>query len=487
MGKIWTAFFALLALPALGDSRPNILLVVADDLGYGDLACFGDANVKTPNLDRLAAEGMKLTHCYSAAAICSPARTGLMTGRCPQRVGIYSAIPFFSPMHVRDSEITVATLLRDGGYATAQCGKWHMNGRFNLPSQPQPVDHGFESWFATQNNALPNHCNPYNFVENGIPQGPIEGFAADIVTERAIRWLEKDRDNSKPFFLYVAYHEPHEPIATAEKYSQMYDRFEDSAQRAYYGNITQMDTAFGRLLARLDELRLRDRTLVIFTSDNGPALTSFHPYGSAGPLRTKKGYMYEGGIRVPGIVRWPGKTEAGSESDTPISGVDILPTFCDLAGIEVPGDRTLDGVSLASFLRGEVEEVKRTKPLFWQYNRARSDVKVAMRDGDFKMLARLTTAPPRAPNITAERMAILKTAGLKDFEMYDLSRDVGEARDLAPAGGEQVERMKRKLIDLYEDVQSEAPVWPNWEYQRYEAERIEWPEYKALRRPPVMK
>ena len=475
------------ASPLLADSPPNILLVVADDLGYGDLACFGDANVKTPNIDRLAAEGVKLTDCYSAAAVCSPARTGLMTGRTPQRVGVYSAIPFFSPMHVPDTEITIATLLRNAGYATAQCGKWHMNGRFNLPPQPQPDDHGFEFWFATQNNTLPNHRNPYNFVENGIPQGPIKGYAADIVTDRAIRWLTDERAKDKPFFLYVAYHEPHEPIATAPKYEAMYKQFEDPAERAYYGNITQMDTAFGRLLSKVDELKLSDDTLVIFTSDNGPAMTSFHPYGSAGKMRAKKAYLYEGGIRVPGIARWPGRIEAGSENRFPVSGVDVLPTFCELAGIEAPTDRTLDGVSLAPMLRGEATQVDRAKPLYWQYNRARSDVKVAIRDGDMKMLARLTSKPPMTPDITAERMAILKTAALEAFEMYDLSKDAAETNDLAAYGGERFEAMKVKMVELYEDVQSDAPIWPNWEHMRYEAERIEWPGYKALRKPPVMK
>mgnify|MGYP003642231600 CR=1 FL=1 len=478
---------AIVAAPVFAESPPNILLVVADDLGYGDLACFGDANVKTPNIDRLAAEGVKLTDCYSAAAVCSPARTGLMTGRTPQRVGVYSAIPFFSPMHVPESEITIATLLRNAGYATAQCGKWHMNGLFNLPSQPQPDDHGFEFWFSTQNNTLPNHHNPYNFVENDIPQGPIEGYAADIVTDRAMRWLSNERDREKPFFLYVAYHEPHEPIATAPKYESIYAQLEDPAERAYYGNITQMDTAFGRLLAKLDELKLRDDTLVVFTSDNGPALTSFHPYGSAGKMRAKKGYLYEGGIRVPGIVRWPGRVEAGSKNRFPVSGIDILPTFCELAGIEAPKDRTLDGVSLASMLRGEVAKVDRPKPLYWQYNRARSEVKVAIRDGDMKMLARLTMKPPMTPNITAERMAVLKTAGLEQFEMYDLTKDASETNDLAADGGERFEAMKAKMIGLYKDVQSDAPIWPDWGYLRYESERIEWPDYKALRKPPVMK
>ncbi len=174
---------AVLALPVVlstvgavaqaEQSRPNFVVVLADDLGYGDLGCYGNDALHTPNIDRLAEEGLRLTSCYAAAANCSPARAGLLTGRTPYRAGIYNWIPTLSPMHLRRREITVATLLRREGYQTVQTGKWHLNGRFNLPGQPQPSDHGFDHWFATQNNALPNHHDPYNFVRNGVPVGPL--------------------------------------------------------------------------------------------------------------------------------------------------------------------------------------------------------------------------------------------------------------------------------------------------------------------------
>ena len=162
------------ALTAAG-SRPNLVVVLADDLGYGDLGCYGNAAVRTPHLDRFAAEGLRLTDCYAAAANCSPARAGLMTGRTPYRAGIHNWIPMHSPMHLRREEMTVATLLRGAGYDTCHAGKWHLNGRFNQPDQPQPSDHGFEHWFSTQNNALPSHRNPDNFVRNGEPVGPLSG------------------------------------------------------------------------------------------------------------------------------------------------------------------------------------------------------------------------------------------------------------------------------------------------------------------------
>ncbi len=481
--SIWIG--CLVAFSAGAVERPNFLIVVADDLGYADLACFGNPDVKTPNLDRFASEGLKLTDCYSAGASCSPSRTGLMTGRTPFRVGIYSAIPFLSPMHVRDSEITVATLLKKSGYATAQVGKWHMNGRFNLPGQPQPGDHGFEFWFSTQNNALPNHHNPYNFVRDGIPEGPIKGYAEDIVADEAIRWLREDRDEQQPFFLYVCFHEPHEPIATADKYARMYEKFEDPAQRAYLGNITQMDAAFGRLMAEVDELKLRDDTLVFFTSDNGPAQTRDHPYGSAGKLRTRKGFVYDGGIRVPGLLRWPGRIEAGGVSGEPVCGVDLLPTLCELAEVKPPGDRKLDGTSIVPVFEGR--SLARKTPLYWQYNAAPSPMKVAMRDGDWKILAQLDPVPVRTASITEENNQIMKSARLSGFELYRMNEDIGESRDLKAVETARFEGMKDTMEKLFREIQEEGPVWPEWEHQRYEGKRIEWPDYKALRKPPMVK
>ncbi|MEE3369252.1 MAG: sulfatase-like hydrolase/transferase, partial [Planctomycetota bacterium] len=335
------------------EQRPNFVIVLCDDLGYGDLACYGHKVIQTPHLNRFAKEGLKLTSCYAAAPNCSPSRTGLMTGRTPMRVGIHNWIPVLSPMHVRKREITVATLLRQAGYATCLLGKWHLNGRFNLPGQPQPSDHGFDHWFATQNNALPSHENPDNFVRNGKPVGKLEGFSAQLVTDEAVGWLTKLRDKEKPFFLFVSYHEPHDPIASAPRFTK---RYSDEGQRsryqpgisslaAHHGNVTQMDDAFGRLMKAIDEQNLRENTMVFFTSDNGPAIIKSHPHGSAGPLRGKKGVVYEGGIRVPGIIRWPGHITPETVSNVPLSGVDLLPTLCEIVGVDPPQDRAIDGTS----------------------------------------------------------------------------------------------------------------------------------------------
>ena len=287
---------ALLTSVSPAAQRPNFLIVLCDDLGYGDIGCYGAKIVKTPNVDQFAAESMRLTDCYASAANCSPSRTGLMTGRTPWRVGVHNWIPFMSPMHVRAEEITVATLLRNAGYATCHSGKWHLNGLFNLPGQPQPGDHGFDHWFSTQNNALPNHRDPYNFVRNGIPMGPMEGYAAHLVADEAIWWLREGRDKSKPFFQFVCFHEPHEPIATSPQYEQLYAKFKDPAQRAHHGNITQMDAAFGRILRTLDDLGLRESTFVLFTSDQRAGHhRDASRHGSSGAASRQKGRHVRGG------------------------------------------------------------------------------------------------------------------------------------------------------------------------------------------------
>lgn len=461
-------------------NRPNLLIVLADDLGYGDLACYGHKVIKTPNLDRLASEGLRMTNCYAAAANCSPARTGLMTGRTPYRVGIHNWIPMLSPMHLRRSEITVATLLRNAGYSTCHVGKWHLNGRFNLKGQPQPSDHGFDHWFSTQNNALPNHHNPDNFVRNGKPVGKLSGYSAGLVVDEAIHWLKDGRDKEKPFFLYVCFHEPHEPIATDERFARLYPS-KDPSYSAHHGNVTQMDEAFGRLMKAVDALKLRDSTLVYFTSDNGPAITRRHPHGSAGPLRDKKGAMYEGGIRVPGILRWPGRVKPRTVSHEPVSGVDLLPTLCAVTEIAVPKDRAIDGASFLPILQNQ--PIRRSRPLYWQYHFAHSKPKVAMRIGDWKILAQLSgPKPARGADIIAAEQQAIKTSRLTSFELYHLSDDVGERVDLAAKEPKRLKQMASQLRKMHREVCDESPVWPAWKWPRIEGKRIRYPKLTPQRK-----
>ena len=423
----------------ISSRKPNIVIVLCDDLGYGDLGCYGHPYIKTPELDKLTAEGMKLTDCYAAAPVCSPSRAGMLTGRTPHRCGIYDWIPANSPMHLKKTEQTIATLLRDNGYATCHSGKWHCNGKFNSPEQPQPDDHGFEHWFSTQNNAGPSHHNPKNFVRNGERVGPMEGYSSDLIVTEAIDWLGKKWDRSKPFCLFVWFHAPHEPIATSPEFLKMY---EGKKEAIYYGNVTQMDHAFGRLMKTLDEMKLRDKTFVMFTSDNGPETLNRYrganrSFGSPGPLRGMKLHMYEGGIRVPGIIRWPGNTKPGSVSHEPVNGTDILPSLCEMAGVEVPKDRPIDGTSFLPILQGI--KLKRKIPLYWRYDRALSKpFTVAMRQGDWKILA---------------------DNYMTKFELYNLRKDIAEQHNLATKHHHRLENMKKKLAKLNAEIDAEGPVW----------------------------
>lgn len=465
-------------LPGAEAARPNIVFIIADDLGYGDLGCFGHPEIRTPHLDALAAEGLKLTACYSAAAVCSPARAGIMTGRTPNRAGIYGAIPYLSPVHLRSTETVLPQLLRRAGYATAQVGKWHLNGYFNLYGQPQPRDFGFDHWFAVQNNALPNHRNPENFVRNGANTGRLEGYSGGLVADEAVRWLREGRDRGKPFFLYVALNEPHEPIATDPKFSAVYRQAhpDDPSRVAYYGNVTQMDDAVGRVMAELRRQNLVGETIVWFTSDNGPARTAWHNAGSSGGFRAYKGHVYEGGIRVPGIVRWPARIKPGSTSGVPVSGVDVLPTLCELAGAALP-ERPLDGVSVTAVFSGGVPS--RVRPLYWQYLWVQNGPQVALRDGPWKVLARIEAPRPRGGNLTADVVKAIRQAPLAGFELYHVEDDPAEKHELGAREPARLAQLKAALEAYHAGVAADAPDWPEFVDPRYEQQVIQWPDYKA--------
>ncbi|RCS42241.1 arylsulfatase [Bremerella cremea] len=448
---------------AQADDRLNFLVIMCDDLGYGDLECYGHPEIRTPNLNKLASEGVRFTSYYSAAPVCSPSRAGLITGQTPTQVGIYDWIPGGSPMHIRAEEVTLPKLLKTAGYETGLFGKWHCNGKFNSPEQPQPNDLGFDYWFATQNNANPSHENPTNFVRNGKRVGPTQGFSCQVVADETIDWLTNVRNSDKPFFALVTFHEPHEPIASPEDLVQSYPDAHKKGEALYYANVTNVDRAVGKLMQKLDELKLSDNTLVLFTSDNGPETlnrykTAWRSHGSPGPLRGMKLHIYDGGIRVPGIARLPGKIEAGSESDFPVCSLDLLPTFCELAGAKVPQSAKLDGTSLARMLEGET--VKRDKPLFWHYYRAFGDAKVAVRDGDWKLVA-LWNQGEVSPGAAYKKgdYSLIKNVKFTDFELYNLREDIAEANDLKEQHPEVVLRLKKALLAKYDEATANAIDW----------------------------
>ena len=436
--------------PLAAEPRPNIVLFLADDLGYGELGCYGNKGAITPHLDRFAAQGLKLTDCHSASSVCSPSRSSLLTGRTPFRNGVFTWIPENSPIHLRTSEAALPKLLAAAGYETCHVGKWHLNGTFNSPEQPQPDAHGYGWWLATQNNAAPSHAFPMNFVRNGVPVGRADDYSAPFIVQEAVTWLERQRDPSRPFFLAVWTHEPHYPIASAERYQKLHGAIADPEERTYRANITQLDDAFGALLAALDEQGETASTLLFFTSDNGPEGdgTRGPGRGLAGPLRGRKRSMYEGGHRVPGLLRWPDRIEAGSVSDLPVIGSDFFPTVLQAAGLEPPSGRTLDGVNLLPVLVGlgsgtGPAVVDRPKPLYWRWGG-----QVAYREGPWKIVA---------------------DEALQKPELYNLDDDRSESSDLGGREPERLAAMLGRLRAHTAEVEREGPDW--WRTQDWNRPR----------------
>ncbi len=451
--------------------RPNIVVFLCDDLGYGDLQCYGHPHIKTPNLNRLAAEGIRFTDFYSAAPVCSPSRVGLLTGRSPNRAGVYDWIPAAGKpkpdareqVHMRASEITIPQLLSDAGYATCMAGKWHCNSEFNNRKQPQPGDFGFDHWLATQNNAAPSHLNPTNYVRNGQAIGRVESSSCQIAVDEVIRWLDGRADRDRPFFAFVPFHEPHEPVASPKKLVEKYQsvaRNEDQAQ--YFANVENVDTAVGKLIGALDRLGVRENTLVIFTSDNGPETLNRYraanrSYGIPGPLRGMKLHTTDAGFRVAGIMNWKGRIKPGQTINTPVSSLDFLPTFCELAQVRRP-DVSLDGTSFLPIIDGGA--MVREKPLVWAYFNALNDARVAMRDGKWKVLAKLNAGRvPKLQNITEKTLPIVKNAKLTDIEVYDVSVDIGEQQNLAEAEPSLTRSLSEKIESAYRELVGNSHVW----------------------------
>jgi arylsulfatase A len=435
---LWLAVLWTLFLPdgcALAVEKPNIVILLCDDLGYGDLSCFAHPTIRTPHLDRLAAEGVRLTHCYSSAPVCSPSRAGVLTGRVPNRLGIRDWIPANSGIFLRPGEVTIAQLLKDAGYRTCHAGKWHLNSKTD-GSERTPGEAGFHHWLYTQNNAAPSHLNPTNFVRNGKPVGKLAGPSSHIVVAEAVQFLAANK--GKPFFLNLWFHEPHEPVAAAEEFLKHYPSVDNPDRRHYYGDVSQVDAAVGKLLKYLDDQKLRDNTFVFFTSDNGPETLKRYKganrsYGSPGPLRGMKLHITEAGYRVPGILRWPGHAKAGSDSAEPICNIDLLPTLCAIAGCKLP-ERKLDGADITPIFEGK--PVKRPHPLYWQYDFAISRPwVVSLRDGPWKLLA---------------------NAKLDKFELYNLMDDEGERKDLAGKHPDRVKRMATDMKRLHEEIRTEG-------------------------------
>jgi arylsulfatase A len=422
----------LLAPTVTAADKPNVVILLTDDLGYGDLGCFGHPRIKTPHLDRLARDGLKLTCCYCGAPVCSPSRAALFTGRNPNRMGIHDWISPGTGIFLPRREVTIAQRLKAAGYTTCLAGKWHLNSKFD-GMEPTPGDFGFDHWFATQNNAAPTHANPTNFVRNRRRVGQLTGNSSTLIMDEGLKFLEGVAD--RPFALFLTFHAPHEIVAAPDDFTALYSDVPDETKRVYYGSVSLVDHEVGRLLKVLDDRKLHDNTLVFFTSDNGPEThlrypNAKHSHGSAGPLRGMKLSMYEGGYRVPGILHWPAHTTPGSVSDEPVAFYDLMPTLCAVAGVEPPTDRPLDGANVLPVLEGK--SIARNVPLYWQYDKAQPGPwKLTLRQGEWKLLA---------------------DEKLEHVSLYNVVSDPGEKTDVAEKYPDRVRELRELMVKRHRDV-----------------------------------
>lgn len=451
--------------------KPNIVVILCDDLGYGDLASYGHPHIKTPNLTRMGAEGIRFTDFYSTAPVCSSSRVGLMTGRSPNRAGVYDWIPpagrprqdLRHLVHMRRTEITIPMLMKQSGYATCMAGKWHCNSLFNSDQQPQPDDAGFDHWFGTQNNASPSHANPNNYVRNGVAVGPLKGYSCQLVVDEGINWLKKQqkRKAGQPFFMYLAFHEPHEPVASPAELVALYEEVTDTRKQAeYFANVHNIDLAVGRFLEALKRLGVDENTLVVFTADNGPETLNRYSrasrsWGRATPLRGMKLWTTDAGFRVAGIMRWPAKIKAGQVSSQPVSALDLLPTFCQLADVLLPTGLELDGMNCIPAMNSQ--PLDRTRPLVWVYYNAINERRVAMRDGDWKVLARVNL--PKLVNVHSGNVDAVMVAKLTDIQIFHVTDDIDESEDLADKEPHQLEVLTKKLRTHYAELLQASHVW----------------------------
>lgn len=470
----FTLLALVLANPAKAD-RPNIVVILCDDLGYGDLGVHGHPHIQTPYLDQLANTGIRFTNFYSTAPVCSPSRVGLLTGRSPNRAGVYDWIPparsaqadAREQVHLKKDETTIAHVLQQAGYATCLSGKWHCNAAFNSDLQPQPGDAGFDHWLATQNNAAPSHENPTNYVRNGQPVGPIPGYSCQIATDEVIAWTgqQTQQHPEQPFFVYLAFHEPHEPVASPPELVAKYqDVCWHPDQAQYYANVHNVDLAVGRLVQALEDLKVRDNTLIVFTSDNGPETlnryrTANRSWGVTAHLRGMKLHTHDGGLHVAGIANWPQGIRPGQVVNVPVSALDLLPTASQLAKATLPNDRALDGISLAPLFAGS-SLLERTKPLIWAYYNGINDARVAMRHHQWKVLARLNNGNfPKHSNLTPQSLADAQTAQLTHFEIYDIEADPGETQNLSGRSLPEEKRLIDAITQGYQELVNDSPAW----------------------------
>lgn len=440
------------------DRAPNLVVIVADDLGYGDVGFQGNKDIPTPNLDRLAAGGVVFSSGYVTFPTCAPSRAGMLTGRYPQRHG-FERNTAWQPKNpgtgLAVGETTLAAALRPAGYKSGLVGKWHLGAHENF----HPLNRGFDEFYGhlgggkayfpedlTIRDTLASRNEPDSYrswITRGFEPVRTEAYLTDELSREAVDFVRRQKDN--PFFLLLAYNAPHAPLQAPSEEIAKFDHIKNPKRRTYAAMVSVMDRGVGRLLDALDELKLSDDTLVFFLSDNGGPLDA---NGSLnGPLRGGKSSAYEGGFRVPFVARWPGRIPAGINYEKPVSSLDIFATIAAVNKLPADRERPLDGVNLLPYVRGE----KDGSPHERIYLRMFDTGRYAMREGDYK---------------------IVRNGKDSATALYNLADDIGERTDLAAAEPERVARMQA-AYDAW-SAELKEPAFPGLDMR-------EW----SVRQPPL--
>lgn len=447
-----------------GGTKPNIVLIFADDQGYGDLGCFGSTTIRTPHLDRLAKEGRKFTSFMSASSVCTPSRSALLTGCYPHRIGLSQGVLFPTSNHgLNPAERTIADHLKEHGYATACFGKWHLGHH----PETLPTANGFDTYFGIPYSNDMNHPDNKNKPESGVegmdklwndPESSLTKWKTPLMenekiielpvdqrtitrrcTDRGVAFIKENKD--RPFFLYLPYSMPHIPLYVPD------DVRDPDPKRAYINTIEHLDTEVGRIFDTLRELRLAENTYVIYATDNGPWLPFRHHGGSAGPLRDGKMSTFEGGQRVPCIMWAPGRIPAGTQCDALASTIDVLPTIAAITDTPLPKDRTIDGMDISALLADGTNSVRNEFLYYSMAGRIEG-----IREGDWKLLI-------RKPGGNAANKASAKSAE-PTVMLFNLATDLGEQTNLASENPELVERLQERMTELNAAIEAEArPAW----------------------------
>ena len=447
---------AAMAVPGCGSAfeqtsstdKPNLVVILCDDVGYADVGVFGAKGYETPNLDRMAAEGVKFTDFYAAAASCTPSRAALMTGCYPQRVSLPNVLGPSAKIGISDQEQTIADVLKPLGYAAACYGKWH------LGHHPKflPMRHGFDDYFGLpySNDMWPKHPTNKSFPDLPLIEGeriieynPDQTQLTTWYTEHAVKFIEKNKD--RPFFLYLPHSMAHVPLFVS-------DKFKGKSEQGLYGDVMmEIDWSVGRILSTLKRLGIDKKTLVIFCSDNGPWLSYGDHAGLAKPLREGKGTTFDGGQREPTIMRWPGKIPAGSVCDEPASTMDILPTIAKLTGAQLPA-HTIDGKDIWPLMSDKTGAKSPHEALFYY----RGFALEAVRSGKWKLhLPHGYRTLAGRKGGTGGQPAKYEQAKISQA-LFDLEKDIGEQHDVSARYPDVVERLLSLVERMRQDLGDSA-------------------------------